>query len=108
MLKMSTTNLHFEELWEKCENLHQEIGELEDISLLMDELIMKIELYKAISTKDGVADEERMKAKSRALGEILLSLTRVSLKDNINVFEALGVALQYRSINYYNQKYQTT
>jgi len=102
------TDMHFEELWEKCENLHKEMGESDNQALLMEELMMKVELYKAISAKRDVPDEERQKAKSRALGEILLTLTHVSLKDNINVFEALGVAFQYRSVRHYNQKYQTT
>lgn len=99
--------MHFEELWEKCELLHKEVdaGGQKTIQALMDELMMKISLYKAIDTKTEISEEDRQKIKSRTLGEILLTLTHVSLQDNINVYEALALALQYRSITLYQQKY---
>lgn len=100
--------MHFEELWEKCENLHQEVNAEASLPVILEELLMKVNLYKAIDAKPEIPEEERQKAKSRAMGEILLTLTHMSLKDNINVFEALGVALQYRSVSFFNQKYQAT
>lgn len=102
---MSTNNkpLHFEELWEKCEEFHKKEG---DISPSFDELLLKINLYKVIDLKSEIPEEERQKIKSRTFGEILLNLTELSLKDNINVFEALSVALQYRTIENYSQKYK--
>lgn len=86
--------LHFEELWEKCEEMHEGL----DGSNIMDELSMKINLYKMLDSKPEIPAEDLQKAKSRALGEILLTLTHLSLKENINVFEALSIARQYRSI----------
>jgi hypothetical protein len=50
--------------------------------------------------------EDVHQAKSRTLGEILMSLTQLSLKDNINVFDALQLALHYRSVEQLNKKYQ--
>lgn len=97
--------MHFEELWERCEKFHQEAS---NDSSLMDELMMKVNLYKVIDQKTEVPEEERQKLKSRAMGEILLTLTGMSLKDNVNVFEALSIALQYRSVEHYSQKYPTT
>lgn len=94
--------IHFEELWEKCENLHKQINGDTPISSIMDELAMKINLYKVIDSKDEVPSEEKKKAKSRILGEILLSLTHLSLKDDINVFEVLNFAHQYRDAEYIN------
>lgn len=99
--------MHFEELWEKCEELHKEMGQ-SDNAVLLEELAMKVSLYKAIDAKPEIPEEDRQKAKSRALGEILLTLTHMSLQDNINVFEALGVAFQYRSAAHFSQKYQAT
>lgn len=96
--------MHFEELWERCEKFHQEAS---SDSSLMDELMMKVNLYKVIDQKTEVPEEERQKLKSRAMGEILLTLTGMSLKDNVNVFEALSIALQYRSVEHYSQKYPT-
>ncbi len=87
---------HFEELWEKCEILHKENGGPDPVPAIMDELSMKVNLYKLLDGKEDLPQEEREKVKSRTLGEILLTLTNLSLKDNINVFEALNIARQYR------------
>lgn len=97
--------IHFEELWEKCEQFHQEASKDRTIPGLIDELMMKLNLYKVIDSKTEISDVERQKIKSRTLGEILLTLTDVSLKDNVNVFEVLNIALQYRSVEHYSQKY---
>lgn len=98
--------IHFEELWEKCEQLHQDAAKDDSASLIIDELMMKLNLYKVIDTKTEIPEEERAKIKSRTIGEILLSLTNISFKDNINVFESLNLALQYRSVEHYSQKYK--
>jgi len=84
---------HFETLWEEGEKLHEN----DSASTVLDELSMKINLYKMIDSKIEIPDLERQNIKSRTMGEILLTLTQLSLKDNINVFEALNVAIQYRS-----------
>jgi hypothetical protein len=89
--------IHFEELWEKCENLHKELGHDDNVLTIIDELAMKINLYKLIDGKIDVPIEERQKIKSRTMGEILLTLTNLSLKDNINVFESLSIAQQTRA-----------
>jgi hypothetical protein len=82
------------------------VGKIESSSIL-DELILKINLYKALDQKTEIADSERQTIKSRTMGEILLTLTKLSMKDNINVYEALSIAMQYRSIGHYSQKYDT-
>lgn len=94
--------IHFEELWEKCENLHKQMGGDTPAPSILDELAMKINLYKIIDSKEEIPVEEKKKAKSRTLGEILLTLTHLSFKDDINVFEALNVAKQYRDMEYVN------
>lgn len=97
--------IHFEELWEKCENLNKEISSDELSSSIIDELMMKLNLYKLIDSQKDITDEDKQKVKSRTLGEILLTLTNLSLKDNINVYEALATAYKFRSISHYNEKY---
>jgi len=97
---------HFEELWELCEQLHKEVNSRESAQPLLDELAMKINLYKLIDSKE-IEDSEKQKAKSRLCGEILLTLTNLSLTDNINVFDSLMTAYKMRSINIYDQKYKT-
>lgn len=90
--------IHFEELWEKCELLFKDTSKDDSISTIIEELLMKLNLYRVIDSKMEIPEEERVKIKSRTMGEILLSLTHLSYKDNINVFEALSIALQYRNI----------
>lgn len=86
--------MHFEELWEKCEKTHQEDNPIESI---LDELAMKINLYRAISEKKDAPKEELEKVKSRTLGEILLTLTNLSLVEGIDVYRALYTAQKYRA-----------
>lgn len=95
--------IHFEELWTKCEELHQGI-ENEPIQSILDELSMKINLYKALCEKE-LPEKESAEIKSRTMGEILLTFTKLSMKDNIDVYSALSIAMQYRSIEEYSKKY---
>lgn len=95
---------HFETLWEQCEKFQQEAAAHASVQQLIEELVMKISLYKAIDAKTDLPEEDRQKVKSRTLGEILLTLTALSLKDNINVYDCLNIALQYRSVDHYVRK----
>ena len=98
--------MHFEELWEKCEKFHQEEGKNEsDIQSILDAFAMKVNLYRMVDSNSDLDKEDREKAKSRLLGEILLTLTNLSLKDNINVFDALAVAYKQHTIDLYSKKY---
>ena len=92
---------HFEVLWEKAENFQKDGSANVNVQQIIEELMMKISLYKAIDSKTEIPEEDRRKVKSRTLGEILLTLTSLSLKDNINVYESLNMALQYRSVDFY-------
>lgn len=98
--------MHFEELWVHCENLSKTTIDDQNVSVLVDEIMMKMKLYQILDSKE-LPEEERASAKSRTMGEILWALTKLSLKDNINVFEALGTAFQFHSISHYNKKYPT-
>lgn len=104
---MAEETIHFEELWEKCENFHKDANLGTSVQSVLDELIMKINLYKVIADKKEISDTEYQKIKSRTLGEILLTLTNLSLKEDLNVFEALGVALQYRNVDQSTRKSST-
>jgi hypothetical protein len=88
----------FDDLWNACEQLHQETDQdnQTNTAVLMEELLLKINLYKALDARTEMSEEDRQNIKSRTLGEVLLTLTHISLIDNINVFEALNMALQYR------------
>ena len=95
--------MHFEELWEQCEKFHGEIAE--DSASTINELILKINFYKAIDFKLDSLNEEQQKIKAHAFGELLLSLTKLSSQENINVYEALSYALHNRSIEHYSAMY---
>jgi hypothetical protein len=97
----------FEELWEKCEDFHKENSVDDNIEDIVNELIMKINLYSTVNQKSIDSSEEVKKAKSRLMGEILFSLTSISLKENINIFNSLKVALAQHSINFFDKKYET-
>lgn len=90
--------ISFSELWEKCEQFFKDEQNKQPVSSLIDELEYKIALYKVIDKKQDIPKEERFKIKSRTLGEILLSLTNISLIDDINVYDSLNQALQYRKV----------
>ena len=88
--------VHFEDLWCKCEAYHQDNKDDTSVLMLINELVMKLNLYNAIEQRTELNNDDRHTSKSRITGEILLALTHLSLKDNINVFDALNIALQYR------------
>ncbi len=90
------TNIkHFEHLWEKCEEYHSSSNQNDTSDALIEELIAKINLYQAIVSRK-MPPEDLEKIKSHAFGEILLTLTNLSLKENVNVFEALLNSLKER------------
>ena len=97
---------HFEELWTECENVYLAPSNCGALSGLLEELVLKVNLYRAIDQKIELPPSELQNMKSRTMGEILLTLTGISAKDNINVFEALSVAQQFHSIEHYSKKYQ--
>lgn len=97
--------MHFEELWEKCEQFHKQNSSEDDVVDILNEIVLKVNLLTAIEQKTDLPKDESEKAKSRLLGEILLSLTNLSLKYNTNVFESLKTALIHNSIGYYSDKY---
>jgi len=98
--------MHFEEVWEMCEKFHQEESKnATPCQTILDELMMKINLYRMVDSAADPSNEDKEKAKSRLYGEILLTLTNLSLKDNINVFEALVTSYKNHTIDFYNAKY---
>ena len=96
----------FEELWEQCEQFQQTTAGDQSVQSLLDELVLKINLYKALDSKESeLPEQDRLHIKTRTLGEIMLSLTGISAKDNINTYQALALALQHRNIRHLEQKH---
>jgi hypothetical protein len=90
------TPIPFEQLWNRAESMHQATIEQDSASSILEELSMKVNLYKLIDEKTEIPQEERQKIKARTMGEILLTLTKLSLKDNVNVYQELNIAMNYR------------
>ena len=82
---------HFEDLWLLAEGSQKLLNKTPQ--LLIDELQIKIGLYKAISIKSDIPIDDLLNAKTRIMGEILLSLSGLSLVDDIDVYQALSVAI---------------
>jgi hypothetical protein len=97
--------MHFEELWEKCEIFQKDNSPVTSVEDIINELVMKLNLYTSIDKQINISDDDMKVVKSRLMGEILLPLTLLSLKDNINVYEALQTALTQRSISVFDTKY---
>lgn len=97
---------HFEDLWEQSEKIHSEFLNDTPLESIIDELYLKINIYKMLGSKKELSGEDMEKIKSRTFGEILLTLTHLSLKDNVNVYTALLSALQFRSAEKFLDKHQ--
>ena len=87
---------HYEILWNLCEELHQQLSSDDPSSSIIQELILKVNLYQTILQKTDIPEKERQEVKTRTFGEILLTLTNLSRREDVNVFEALGLAYQAR------------
>lgn len=97
--------MHFEHLWEQAENTFQmKTFSLEEV---INNLLLKINLYHSFVEKmnNDVSDEEVSKIKTHLMGEILLTLTQLSYKENINVFQALKMSLDFNNVNLLNDKW---
>lgn len=96
---------HFEELWTEAENLHKEINDGSAASALVDELVLKLTVYKVLDKNDKIPDAEKAKLKSHTFGKILALLTNLSLKDNVNVYDSLLLAINDLKIDALESKY---
>lgn len=88
--------MHFEDLWTQAEEvLSSELNEsLDDI---VQRIVFKLNAMNSLLKQDKPA-EEMNKIKQHVMGEILLDLTHISAKENINVYQALQIALHYKKI----------
>jgi hypothetical protein len=97
---------HFEQLWESCEQSFQNTDV--EVGSILNELLVKINLYKTISKQEIKSPEDIEKIKSHLMGEILLTLTHLSLKENINVFNSLTEALFFSNVEKRKEAYSSS
>ncbi len=96
---------HFEELWTEAENLHQEINDGTSAGALVDELILKLTVYKVLDQNDQIPEDEKAKLKSHTFGKVLALLTNLSLKNNVNVYGSLLSAINDLKLDALESKY---
>ena len=82
----------FEELWNDCENSQVQLTS-SDFNSLLDEISLKINMIKNINNKI-----QSVEAKKEAIefmyGEMLYTMTGISLIENINVYPLMNKVLQ--------------
>ncbi len=81
---------HFEELWTKAEMFSS--SQEDDVPAIVHEIELKVSLYGKMISQD-LPPGELLLLKKRVMGEILYSLTKLSAKENLDVFSALHGAL---------------
>ena len=95
----------FNELWENAEKALKEETNLSSSEDLVKEIIAKFKLYSLVSNS-GFAEEDCSRLRSHAFGKILLAITQLSFKDNVNVYAALKIALDEAKLNSFEAKYK--
>lgn len=85
---------HFEQLWSVAEDSFK--SELDcDVNEILNKLSLSIRLYKNINDKSSSTQEIKA-IKAHLLGELLLEISHLSMKENIDVFNALMASLKFR------------
>jgi hypothetical protein len=98
---------HFENLWEEAEKNFS--ASLDDPEAIITKIILRVNLYKnLVIQQKNISKEDLDKIKSHIMGEILLALAHLSLKENINVFQSLQTALHFSDIEKYKDMYQSS
>jgi hypothetical protein len=86
----------FEQLWNQAEASHSNSPRF--VAPILEELILKIKIYQASQHRQDLSLEELQSLRLHTMGEILFTLTKLSLADDINVYQALLLALQHHII----------
>jgi hypothetical protein len=80
---------HFEEIWVEAENKLKSETELSTVEQICKEISAKIALYSSFTNYT----EDISFAKNQIFGEIMLLMTQITFKDNIDVYAALKAVM---------------
>jgi hypothetical protein len=97
----------FNELWEAAENAQVSQTIKLTIPDLTSHITNQLTAYQAIDASEA-PEPAKTRLKEACMGEILLTMTQLSYKDNINTFVALQTALEKVKILSLADKYQLT
>jgi hypothetical protein len=87
-----TNNIkHFEELWNEAESISIKNIDRSSSSNILDELIMKLSLYRSLENKQEFLEKIGLnELREICFGEALFIFTKLAAKDNINAYAALN------------------
>ena len=95
----------FNELWENAEKALKEETNSSSSENIVKEIIAKFKLYSMLNSS-AFTEEDQIRLRAHAFGKILLCITQLSLKDNVNVHTALKTALDEANLNSFEAKYK--
>ena len=98
--------MSFSELWEEAETVMQDEVSVSSSEELVKEAEGKLRIYNLINRNSSMPEEDQRRLKSHTFGKIMLVLTQLSAKDNINVYAALKTALDETKIGLLESKYK--
>lgn len=97
----------FDNIWEDAEKLLEQETSHSSTSQLIKECIAKLSMLDSLSSLENtMPTEDLLRLKSHAMGKVLLVLTQISMKDNINVYTALRDVIENRKISLLEEKYK--
>jgi hypothetical protein len=94
----------FDQVWEESELISKQLNSDSKPSSIIDEISLKLNLYKSICENESMDSDEKFKTQEFIMGEILFSLSALSYNENINVFKALKTVSKYKAISLYSKK----
>lgn len=97
--------MHFENLWEDAEKTLSDETNISSQEELIKEIEAKLTVYNLLC-KASMPEQDLFRLKTHTLGKIILAITQLSAKDNINVFAALKVSLDEAKISVLENKYK--
>ena len=84
----------FEDLWNDAETTMAPETQQCSLQEIIKELEAKLSIFNTVSQNTSMKEEDRLALKARVFGKIMIVLTKLTLKDNINVYSVLQTALK--------------
>ena len=100
---------HFEDLWNEAEQLLAEntkVSRLEELGREGEVKMRLLGCVRQLQYEDHRSDEEVKSLMTRTMGKLLLTLTQISMKENIDVFAALKDAVEAEKVYIFEKRYK--
>lgn len=90
------TNISYDLLYETSEQLYKD--DTSDVGSIIMELMAKLTFYRTLDAAD-LNPEDKLKGKQQLMGNILMTLSHLTLRDNINIYAVHQEALRTFRLN---------